>query len=78
MKDELNEFKRNEIWYLVPRPKHKHIICAKWILKNNLDENGIIIRNTTRLVAQCYNQEEGINFKETFSHVSKLEAIRLF
>lgn len=52
-------------------------MSTKWIFKNKLDENGIIIRNKARLVAQGYNQEGGINFEETFSHVARLEAIRL-
>jgi hypothetical protein len=45
------------------------------VFKRKLDENVIIIRNKARLVAQGYNQEEGINFEETFALVTKLEAI---
>ncbi|KAJ9544280.1 hypothetical protein OSB04_023987 [Centaurea solstitialis] len=40
--------------------------------------NGTITRNKARLVAQGYRQEEGINYNETFTPVSRLEAIRLF
>jgi hypothetical protein len=42
-----------------------------------LDENGIIIRNKARLVAKGYNQEEGIEYEETYAPVARLEAIRL-
>jgi len=42
-----------------------------------LDENGIIIRNKARLVAKQYNQEEGIDYEETYAPVARLEAIRL-
>ncbi|GJZ22600.1 retrovirus-related pol polyprotein from transposon TNT 1-94 [Tanacetum coccineum] len=31
-----------------------------------------------RLVAQGYNQQEGIDYDETFAHVARLEAIRIF
>ena len=41
------------------------------------DENGIIIRNKARLVAQGFNQEEGIDYEETFAPVARLEAIRM-
>ena len=40
------------MWYLVPRPKDKHVIGTKWIFKNKEDENGVIVRNKARLVAQ--------------------------
>lgn len=77
MQEELNQFERNQVWELVPRPNDKHIIGTKWVFKNKLDENGIIVRNKARLVAQGYNQEEGIDFDETFAPVARLEAIRL-
>ena len=53
------------------------IIGTKWVFKNKLDEHGNIIRNKARLVAKGYNQEEGIDFDETFAPVARLEAIRL-
>lgn len=77
MQEELNQFKRNRVWELVPKPKDKHIIGTRWVFKNKLDENGIIFLNKARLVAQGYNQEEGIDFEETFAPVARLEAIRL-
>ena len=45
--------------------------------ETKLDESGTIIRNKARLVAQGYNQEEGIDFDETFAPVARLEAIRM-
>ena len=42
-----------------------------------MDELGNVVRNKARLVAQGYNQEEGINFDEIFAPVARIEAIRL-
>ena len=42
-----------------------------------MDENGLIIRNKARLVAHGYNQQEGIDYEETFPPVARLEAIRM-
>ena len=43
-----------------------------------MDENGIIVRNRARLVAQGFNQEEEIDYEETFAPiVARLEAIRM-
>ncbi|WJX61599.1 hypothetical protein P8452_46671 [Trifolium repens] len=77
MQDELNQFQRNDVWDLVPRPTHKNIIGTKWVLRNKLNEQGEVVRNKARLVAQGYIQQEGIDFTETFAPVARLEAIRL-
>jgi len=60
MQDELNQFKRNDVLDLVPKPKHKNIIGTKWVFRNKLNEQGEVIRNKAKLVAQGYNQQEGI------------------
>ena len=77
MQEELNQFKRNNIWTLVLRPKNYSIIGIKWVYRNKLDKHGNVIRNKMRLVAKYYNQEEGIDFDEIFAPVARLEAIRL-
>ncbi|GKB52328.1 retrovirus-related pol polyprotein from transposon TNT 1-94 [Tanacetum coccineum] len=66
------------VWTLVPAPYGKTIIGSKWVFRNKRDETGIVIKNKARLVAQCYNQQEGINYDETFAPVARLEAIRIF
>ncbi|KAI3707673.1 hypothetical protein L6452_26302 [Arctium lappa] len=78
MQDELNEFKRNEVWRLVPRPKDKTIVGTKWVFRNKKDEAGIIVRNKSQLVAKGYNQQEGIDYDETYAPVARIEAIRIF
>jgi hypothetical protein len=35
------------------------------------------VRNKAHLVAQGYSQVEGLDFGETFAHVTRLEAIRI-
>ena len=37
----------------------------------------MVVRNKARLVAQAYNQEEEIDFDETFALVARLESIRM-
>jgi len=77
MQEELNQFERNEMWQLVPRPKDHPTIGTKWVLRNKMDESGIVIRNKARLVGQGYSQEEGIDYDETYAPVARLEAIRM-
>ncbi|KAL6320974.1 hypothetical protein AAG906_010783 [Vitis piasezkii] len=77
MQEELNQFERSEVWELVPRPQNQSVIGTRWVFRNKMDENGIIIRNKARLVAQGFNQEEGIDYEETFAPIARLEAIRM-
>ena len=77
MQSELNEFERNKVWNLVPPPENHSVIGTRWVFRNKLDENGKVIRNKTRLVAQGYNQEEGIDYEEAFALFARLEAIRI-
>ncbi|GKE74858.1 retrovirus-related pol polyprotein from transposon TNT 1-94 [Tanacetum coccineum] len=53
------------------------IIGTKWVFRNKLDENGIVSRNKALLVAQGYNQQEGIDYDETYASVARLESIRI-
>jgi len=77
MQEDLNQFQRNEVWDLVPKPENKNIIGTKSVFRNKLNEIGEVVRNKARLVAQGYNQQEDINYTETFAPVPRLEAIRL-
>nr|GEX27923.1 retrovirus-related Pol polyprotein from transposon TNT 1-94 [Tanacetum cinerariifolium] len=45
--------------------------------KNKLDKNGIVSRNKARLVSQGYNQQEAIDYDETYAPVARLESIRI-
>jgi hypothetical protein len=38
MQEELNNFKRNNVWSLVPRPK-QNIVGTKWVFRNKQDEH---------------------------------------
>ena len=77
MQSELNELEINKVQDLVERPPDHPIIGTRWVFPNKLNEDGEIIRNKARLVAQGYNQEEGIDYEETFAPIARLEYIRI-
>jgi hypothetical protein len=43
MQEELNNFKRNEVWSLVPHPK-QNVVGTKWVFRNKQDEHGVVTR----------------------------------
>jgi hypothetical protein len=77
MHEELENFERNQVWELVEPPPNCKPIGTKWMWKNKEGENGEVVWNKSRLVAQGYSQKEGIDYEETFAPVAHLEAIRI-
>uniref|UniRef100_UPI002ED77D98 reverse transcriptase domain-containing protein n=1 Tax=Streptococcus anginosus TaxID=1328 RepID=UPI002ED77D98 len=56
MHEELNQFDRNGVWELVPKPRNQTVIGTKWVFKNKLSNTGLVVRNKARLVAKDCNQ----------------------
>jgi hypothetical protein len=77
MHEELENFERNQVWILVDPPRDVNVIGIKWVFKNKQGEDGEVVRNKARLVAQGYSHVEGLNFEKTFAPVAHLEAIRI-
>ncbi|GKC00760.1 retrovirus-related pol polyprotein from transposon TNT 1-94 [Tanacetum coccineum] len=77
MQEELNQFIANDVYELVLQPRNMKIIGTKWVFRNKLDENSIVSRNKARLVAQGYNQQEGIDYDETYAPVARLASIKI-
>nr|GEU68910.1 hypothetical protein [Tanacetum cinerariifolium] len=73
--EELHQFDRLDVWELVDKPLCKNVINMKWLWKNKRDEENTVIRNKSRLVAKGYAQKEGVDFKESFAPVARLEAV---
>jgi hypothetical protein len=76
MQEEINNFMRNEVWHLVPRP-NQNVVGTKSVFRNKQDEHGVVTRNKARLVAKGYSQVEGLDFSETYAPVARLESIRI-
>ncbi|PKI78797.1 hypothetical protein CRG98_000864 [Punica granatum] len=76
MQDEFQALLSNRTWDLVPPPSNQHIISCKWVYRVKQKANGSIDRFKARLVAKGFNQQEGIDYEETFSPVIKSVTIR--
>jgi hypothetical protein len=77
MHEELENFERNEVWTLVESPCDVNVIETEWVFKNKEGEDGEVVRNKARFVAQGFSQVEGLDFEEIFAPFAHLEAIRI-
>jgi hypothetical protein len=55
MHEELENFERNQVWTLVDPPRDMNVIGTKCVFKNKQGEDGEVMRNNARLVAQGYS-----------------------
>ncbi|GJV98920.1 retrovirus-related pol polyprotein from transposon TNT 1-94 [Tanacetum coccineum] len=56
MQEEIHEFKRLQVWELVPYPDKVMLIKLKWIYKAKTNEFGGVLKNKARLVAQGFSK----------------------
>ena len=78
MKDELKSMVHNEVWDLVELPEGHRKVGCKWVFKTKRDSRDNLERYKARLVAKGFTQKDGVNYKETFSPVSKKDSFRIF
>ncbi|WVZ63535.1 hypothetical protein U9M48_013159 [Paspalum notatum var. saurae] len=77
MHEELENFERNHVSDLVEPPPNCRPIGTKWVFKNKQGEDGMVVRNKARLVAQGFCHKKGIDYEETFAPIARLKAIRI-
>jgi hypothetical protein len=77
MGEEFDALLANGTWSLCPRPQHQHAIHNKWVYKIKQKQDGSIDHYKARLVVKGFDQEDGIDFTETFSPVIKPSTIRV-
>ena len=77
MEDKMKSMKNNNVWDFVELPKGAKLIGCKWIFKTKRDTKGNVERYKVCIVAKDFTQNEGINFKETFSPVSTKDSFKI-
>ncbi|GKA10795.1 retrotransposon protein, putative, ty1-copia subclass [Tanacetum coccineum] len=69
--------KDNQVWVLVDLPPNGQTIRSKWLFKKKTDMDGNVHTFKAHLVAKGYTQIYGVDYRETFSPVADIRAIRI-
>nr|GEX51187.1 putative retrotransposon Ty1-copia subclass protein [Tanacetum cinerariifolium] len=69
--------KDNQVWVLVDLPPNGQTIGSKWLFKKKTDMDGNVHTFKARLVEKGYTQTYGVDYRETFSLVADIRAIRI-
>ena len=77
MTEDFNALLRNITWQLVPPKSNVNLLGCKWVFRIKLNANGSIERYKARLVAKDFHQQQGVDYKETFSPIIKPTTVRL-
>ncbi|GKB72420.1 retrotransposon protein, putative, ty1-copia subclass, partial [Tanacetum coccineum] len=77
MNVEMQSMKDNEVWDLVDHPPNGKTIGSKWLFKKKIDIDRAVHTYKACHVAKGYTQTPGIDYRETFSPVADIRAIRI-
>ncbi|XP_019087653.1 PREDICTED: uncharacterized protein LOC109127439 [Camelina sativa] len=75
--EELRRIYMLNTWSLTPPTEGMNILDSKWVFKTKLKPNGEVDKLKARLVAKGSDQEEGVDYLETFSPMVRTATIRL-
>ena len=77
MNDEIKSMDYKKVWELVELPEgHKRVGC-QWVFKTKYDSKGNIEWHKARLVGKGFNQQEGVDYNDSFSPISKNDSLRI-
>ncbi|GJR90450.1 retrotransposon protein, putative, ty1-copia subclass [Tanacetum coccineum] len=77
MNMEMQSIKNNEVWDLVDLLPNRKIVGSKWLFKKKTDMDGAVYTYKAHLVAKGFTQTYDVDYKETFSPVVDIRAIRI-
>lgn len=76
MNEEMGNCAKTNTWSLVPYPPDMNVLGNMWVFRTKLNADGSLDKLRARMVAKGFNQEEGIDYLETYSPVVRSVIVR--
>lgn len=76
-KEELKSHEEKGTWKVVPLPEGTKLVTSRWVNTDKYRPDGQLLKHKSRLVARGFQQEEGIDYEETFASVVKPASTRI-
>lgn len=77
MNGEMQSMRDNEVWIEVDLPPNAKVVGSKWLFKKKIDMDGNVHTYKARLVAKGFTRTYDVDYKETFSPIADIRAIRI-
>ncbi|KAK4386771.1 Retrovirus-related Pol polyprotein from transposon RE2 [Sesamum angolense] len=77
MDDEMSALISRGTWKLVEVPPDTDVVACRWVFTLKFRADGTLERYKARLVTKGFTQTYGVDYFETFSHVARLNSIRV-
>ena len=74
---EVESILSNHTWKLVDLPPGNKPLQCKWIFKRKMKADGAIDKYKAKLVVKGYKQQEGLDYFDTYSLVTRITSIRM-
>ncbi|GKA08174.1 retrotransposon protein, putative, ty1-copia subclass, partial [Tanacetum coccineum] len=77
MNVEIQSMMDNMVWVMVDLPSGCKTVGSNWIFEKKTDMDGIVHTYKAHFVTKGYTQLYGVDYKETFSPIADIRAIRI-
>ncbi|KFY97995.1 hypothetical protein V500_01823 [Pseudogymnoascus sp. VKM F-4518 (FW-2643)] len=78
MQDEYHSLIENSTWEVVDLPQGRRPLSTRWVFKRKMGPSGTILKHKARFVACGFEQQQGVDFDETYASVVKPPSYKFF